>query len=232
MSLELFRCDRLSASISRKQCEINRKGKPQSPRSPEIKVCFACEGCPGLGSEITVDPEEIMASRCKIDNCTKLAQHGKNGMCCTHFAASKPLAAGKEQPATKPAKHKQTCTVAGCTKAAQHGKDGMCKRHHTAAMLEAGMDPVGRVIEHIELAAAVQVKEVLDTYGVALSTHKSNVGDGKGGSIIVDPVIANALADAWIVKRNEWLLELTSLKPGKAIVTTAKMIEALEGLGY
>ncbi len=88
--MELFRCERMSATISRKQCDINRKGRAAGPRVPLIVPCFACAGCPGLGVAITIEPEEvIMASICKILGCGKQAQHGKDGMCRRHFTESR-----------------------------------------------------------------------------------------------------------------------------------------------
>lgn len=51
-------------------------------------------------------------------------------------------------------------------------------------------------------------------------------------SFDTDPVILLALREAWAAKEADWLTELSGLKPGKAVCFAAKMVEAVEGLGY
>lgn len=47
--MTLYRCDRLNASISERQCGLNRLS------------CFSCQGCPGLGEPVTIEGG-VMAS--------------------------------------------------------------------------------------------------------------------------------------------------------------------------
>lgn len=77
--MELFRCERMQANISLRQCEINRKGKLTGPGKAPIKPCFACEGCPGLGEITNINTEEIMAKFCKTPECSK--QVTRMGLC-------------------------------------------------------------------------------------------------------------------------------------------------------
>lgn len=101
-----------------------------------------------------------MAIKCKVEGCDRLAQHQKGGMCCTHHTASRP-AVVKAPPVVSVAKvPKARCSVAGCTKQVQIL--GMCKRHRSLALLDAGINPVDTIIAHVEKAAAVQVKEVVE----------------------------------------------------------------------
>lgn len=51
-NIELFRCERLSASITRKQCEINQaRGKSKLHFMGQM---FSCQGCPGLGAAVSL----------------------------------------------------------------------------------------------------------------------------------------------------------------------------------
>jgi hypothetical protein len=86
----LFRCDRMNANISKKQCDINRPGQPAGPNRMAIKACLSCEGCPGLGETITELKEAPVAQKiCSVKGYTKLSQHNKDGMCSAHYSAQK-----------------------------------------------------------------------------------------------------------------------------------------------
>lgn len=93
----LFRCERMNANISRRQCEINRKGvKTYGIEKP---ACFSCTGCPGLGAavvknetrEVTVmenkteelKPKKVKRAYCKHPGCRKYPI--RNGLCTAHL---------------------------------------------------------------------------------------------------------------------------------------------------
>lgn len=76
--MELFECERLQARISPATCETNRK------RTGHYQI-FACQGCPGLGQKIVDNEVSAMAQRCLVAKCEKLAQHGCEGMCKSHY---------------------------------------------------------------------------------------------------------------------------------------------------
>lgn len=86
----LFRCERLAASITKRQCELNRRRKENYAAG--IYEVASCKGCSGLGSVVDIVMEVSVMSRglCSIVGCEKLAQTGKNGMCKAHFSGSKP----------------------------------------------------------------------------------------------------------------------------------------------
>jgi len=76
--MELFECERLQARISPATCETNRK------RTGHYQI-FACQGCPGLGQKIDDNEVSAMAQRCSAHKREKLAQHGCEGMCKSHY---------------------------------------------------------------------------------------------------------------------------------------------------
>lgn len=248
--IELFECARLSARITQTACETNRK----------TGRIYNCTGCPGLGAGTTIDPEEIMASTCKVDGCTKLAQHNKDGMCSTHFTASKQLATEKRPAMTAAAKPKPVCTVDGCTKQAQHGTNGMCKAHHSQALREASVDTGIAKMEglntarlngvvtdpritfecphcHCALSNAEAEELHCPTCGMPMQTHMDLAGNTftppvDTAPIGVDPIIYQALTEAMGAKMHGWLAELSGLTPGRAICFAAQMVHAIDGLGY
>lgn len=79
----VFSCERMNASISKKQCDINRYGQAAGPNRMAIKACLSCEGCPGLGQQITELKEAPVAQKiCSVDGCGK-SVHAR-GMCWGH----------------------------------------------------------------------------------------------------------------------------------------------------
>jgi len=78
----LFKCDRMNAGISKKQCDINRHSQPAGPNRMAIKACLSCEGCPGLSEEITELKEAPVAKMCSVKGCDH-SVHAR-GMCWKH----------------------------------------------------------------------------------------------------------------------------------------------------
>jgi hypothetical protein len=60
------------------------------------------------------------------------------------------------------------------------------------------------------------------------------VTNGKGDEVPfgIDRVIYMAISEAMEIKKAEWLVELSGLKPGKAVCFAASMVRAVESLGY
>jgi len=44
----------MNARISRRQCEINRRGMPPGPSQAAKAPCLSCDGCSGLGDVVVV----------------------------------------------------------------------------------------------------------------------------------------------------------------------------------
>jgi hypothetical protein len=141
---------------------------------------------------------------------------------------------------------KPRCSVAGCTKQIQ--LKGMCKRHITLSLSEASLDPVDKIIEHVEKAALVQVKEVLEeqkapnnveAYAEQIKHNlnycpvcqcdpcrcSTDLQKIKGMAAEIDAIVAFKLAD--------WFDDLsgatTERSRSKMFVS---MCESLEGLAY
>lgn len=80
---KFFRCERLEASITQKQCEANRTRKDNLAAS--TWACAPCVGCPGLGETVILDIKEgdiVEKKICKMPGCTKFV-HAR-GMCWAH----------------------------------------------------------------------------------------------------------------------------------------------------
>lgn len=235
--MKLFRCDRLSASISIEQCRKNKSGQPGRGGRRGFPPRFACEGCPGLGDLVTINQEEIMASKCK-NNCGKLAQHGKDGLCCTCYSeknkpAAPPATVTPSKVVSKPATGHKFCSEPGCTK--QVTRQRLCWNHLKAR----GIDPktgkpisipqpvsdVDKVLAHVEKAAKVQVREVTDL------TPPNEIEQSSQPPSNIDALILAALRDAYQQKEREWLADLHGLNPCQMIVRAAGTVQQLEGLG-
>jgi hypothetical protein len=159
--------------------------------------------------------DESMAKKiCSVDGCESVV-HAR-GMCWKHEreilgidpSTGKSLAVAAALPGVKPAKPR--CSVAGCTKQIQQA--GMCKRHRTLALLDAGVDPVDKIIEHVVKAAKIQVEEVIEAPTAGIVPEM------------------NALFQA---KLNEWLEDLAgaTTERSRARMFVA-MTDAVEMLGY
>lgn len=84
MGIQLFRCERMSAMISREQCDRNRYGVRGATNRGTIPPRWACEGCPGLELDaIAIDTEVSMAgTKCKEPGCEKFVT--RDGYCWGH----------------------------------------------------------------------------------------------------------------------------------------------------
>lgn len=83
--IELFECARLSARISKAQCQTNRLRVDNS--KIDVLAISACKGCPGLGAAVNIVPEVVSMAKnsCSVEGCVRQAQHGMGGMCKSHF---------------------------------------------------------------------------------------------------------------------------------------------------
>jgi hypothetical protein len=80
---------------------------------------------------------------------------------------------------------------------------------------ECGNDPCLCVVECVDSIPA--------TFGKVVN------GDGERVPFGVDEVIWFALEDALNAKKREWMVELSGLKPGRAICRTAEILKIVEG---
>lgn len=200
--MNLYRCDRLSAVISKEQCRINRTGKPGGPGKMPILACFSCSGCPGLGAAVDINLEvKNMGSPCNFEGCDKFNVVG--GFCTVH---------AKERGLGHLIEAKNTKSRA----------KGKAKRLASVSTTVA----VDKVIAHVKKAAKVQVKEIPDSFGLVENIEKQMVPFG------TDPVVVMALREAWAAKEAEWLADISGLSPLKTLARAAQMVEAVEALGY
>jgi hypothetical protein len=137
---------------------------------------------------------------------------------------------------------KSLCCVEGCTAQEQHNTDGMCKRHFSerertvlaalTASLEAGeVEDADEwdekvTIDIIDESGWVQPVMVADTFGMVIN------GDGKKVPFGVDELVYLAIDEAMEAKKSEWFVELSGMKPGRALCGAADMVRAVESLGY
>jgi hypothetical protein len=144
---------------------------------------------------------------------------------------------------------KVLCAEKGCDKWAQ--VEGKCKAHahgtkpRPARSIKAVSAPapievktdVKMVIEHVEKAAAVQVKEVIDICEECSQWPCVCVFQPSADFIaLVEPkpesIVLQALRDAYAAKEAEWLADLDGLKPGQTLCRAVRMVSAIESLGY
>jgi len=136
------------------------------------------------------------------------------------------------------------CKIPGCDRLSQHKKDGMCTSHFTSAMLEAGCDPKSgvQVAEHPVVSVSSVVvsgpakadKKPWKAPKIKITPFPAPSDQPVTASIshLASDVFFLALEDAWAAKRGEFLLDIHQEQPGKQICLTAKMITAIESLGY
>lgn len=117
----------------------------------------------------------------------------------------------------------KVCDVTGCS--SPDWKGGKCWKHHPENVAK-------REAKEAEKAAAVPppvAEPVVDLpagFGMVVN------GAGDPVQFGVDPVILMALREALQAKEAGWLVELSGMKPGKAVCSAASMVKAIEGLGY
>lgn len=192
--IELYRCERMHASISKAQCDANRNGIRTAKvfRAP----CLSCSDCPGLG-----DPVEMQIKKEVEDMARQKVSEFKKG-------------------------DKFICP--GCGKEKIYEAGGFCgvcnKQKRKANKITAPTPPS---------ETPVQVNEhPVDNAALPDAFGKVTNGDGDLVQFGVDPLILQALDDAWMQKRTDWLVELSGVNPGPAVCRTALMVKAIEGLGY
>lgn len=218
----LFSCERLSARISKVQCERNRKGG-----------VFACDKCPGLGAGSVVDVDLLVREKkslgvdmgtkgklCDVDGCTAMDWRG--GKCWKHH----PTNVAKREAKAATVAPIQPEAVADCDAARSVTPDPRvtfecphCQCALNSAEVESLSCPVcGEALHtHVDQAGFVSTP---------------GVSDGDTVPVDADPVILLALREAWQAKEAEWLVELSGLKAGSAVCRAAAMVQAVEGLGY
>lgn len=199
----LFRCERLDASITQKQCAANKNR--QENLSKDIWTCHPCKGCSGLTGEAIKSLEDLNMAHavCIVKGCTKLAQ--KQGKCKAHLNGSTPRQA-RIKPDVPVVADKAPVEVSG------------------AAFANAVVDHVGR-------AARVQVQEIIarpaDLPAIPDVVHAAGVRSIGGH----EAVILSALREMYQEIESGWLSELQGLKPCAALVRGAALVEKLQGLG-
>lgn len=146
----------------------------------------------------------------------------------------------------------KVCDVDGCS--AFQWKAGKCWRHHpehvakreakaaakVAAVPPPVAEPVADLPANFSEPVGMQFCEecgvipcaCFDEVALPIDFGKVVSGDGEPVPLGVDPVILLALREAWAAKEAAWLVELSGLKPGKAVCRAAGMVKAVEGLGY
>lgn len=226
--IDLFECERLSAKISRAQCEVNRL-RVDNGRI-DVLAISACKGCPGLGAAVNIEAKEgfVLDKICSVKGCGKKV-HAR-GMCWRHERS-----------------------VLGVDPATGHP----LKMQNVLISADAE-----KVIDQVEKAAKVQVKEILKPEsccgecGTSPCVCVKAVPDGFDSAVVNDEVpeqvaiptlmieagvrtiggpetaIVRALRDVWAEKEKSFLAELAPLRPCAAIVRAASMIKAVEGLVY
>lgn len=99
---KLYRCERLSANLTKAQCETNRQRKPNF--TTDVWDCAPCKGCPGLGEETDMSKRGT-CTKCGREDLT-LPAEGLCGKCYVEKrnGESRPIP-GRRNPA-KPKKLK------------------------------------------------------------------------------------------------------------------------------
>lgn len=94
--MTLFRCDRLHASITERQCRTNRDQDRAN-----------CWGCPGLGESIEFKEDVVAKGTCNICNRSdlELPSKGQCGRCYDRIKKGKDPLTGKLLKGEKPAPH-------------------------------------------------------------------------------------------------------------------------------
>lgn len=211
----LFRCERLAASITKKQCAANRTREEN--QSKDICAVHSCKGCPGLGDEVAELKELSMAKVCSVEGCG-LTAHAR-GMCWKHErsvlginpATGKPLVAKinaaplkvVKPPKEKAAKIYETAMASSCN--------------------ECGVVPCECFEDTTEVGAVVDgVLIRFDTPPPAFPPPS-----------VKDSAMAYEIDALFASKRSEWLDDLAgaTTERSRAKMFLA-MADALEGLGY
>lgn len=149
--IELFECVPMMAKISKKQCAYNRK--QMDDHGGERLADARCRKCAGLGVAVTIDPEEIIVmatmknKACKLvgEGCTSLAW--KAGYCWKHHP---------DHVANK----KEACEVKQAIRDIHKKAPAIIADASDPKKVEA-MAAAARVAAHVEAAAVVQVKEIV-----------------------------------------------------------------------
>jgi hypothetical protein len=95
--IELRVCKRLLASITERQCKVNREGYRY--RGLNFPAIVSCQGCAGLGESAQIslpvqEEEKKMAKhRCGKKNCTRAVKE-EGGMCWQHKGLEDQIGAG------------------------------------------------------------------------------------------------------------------------------------------
>jgi hypothetical protein len=237
---QLFRCDRLDASITKRQCQANRT-RPDN-QAKDIPEIHSCKKCPGLGAEVKIMVEDGMGKPrlCKNTDCNKQAQ--KDGLCKAHLNGTAPRAShgNKALTAARPtpawAGHaidpRETFECPHCQCALSSAEVEGVECPACGKLLHSHVDkagdvftPPGEVIDESGWAQPVLVT-VPESFGLVVNA------EGKQAASGTDPVVVLALREAWHAKEAEWLADLSGLKPGQTIAWAVSMVAAVEGLGY
>lgn len=204
MAIELYRCDRLSANITRQQCELNRTRGGNRFRGEGL-IIFACEGCPGLGEAVEIDLDEVIMGRKQF-----------YGTCPT---------CGRENV-------QLTSSIGDCHRCYKRKRDGIdplidiphnpVARKRLKQLREESSHRDTKEESYVSDKHAVETPE---TFGEVVNT------DGDQVSFGVDPLILTAIDEALADLRASLLVDLSGLSAGRAIAATYRKIEAIQTLG-
>lgn len=210
----LFKCERMNATISQVQCDINRNGRPAGPNRMAITACLSCEGCPGLG-EVSDSKEDVVTKSyvytCKVKGCDKRVQ--RDGMCYRHLKAAGINPAGGLPLASK-------------VKAVPVVKQAAKQMEET----DAGQIALSTICDVCGVVPC-DCSEDAEEVGVFVDGRLVRFGEPSpepSGS-----AMARELDLLFSVKRTEWLLDLAGATTERS---RAKMFlgmaDSLEGLAY
>ena len=211
MTINLLECKPLNASITPKQCKANQQ-----------RGVWACEKCKGdLGMPVQLQPIK------EKEDMTRPAI--------------------KSIPGVKKG-DKFDCPECGRKNVAYEskGKCGQCntwERLNRKSEKKTEQPNNSQTLQKMPLSAVVEPEqentwepeELSDPSpvdSVPANFGKVTNGDGKLVSFGVDELIWHALGDAWNTKKNEWMVELSGVKPTSAVCRCAQMVKAVEQLGY
>ena len=211
--MKLFRCDRLNANLTELACKKNRIRKDDF--SNGIWACRTCIGCPGLGEEIKINMEDVMAKKiCTHPGC-KNQLHAR-GYCWSHERSILGVDPATGKPIDKIGDISSNNKPLMRSTPTQGEKQAVIDKPAKAKPVTVNTSSNSGFKIH-ELSSADK-EFVVHTTEAALHPP------------INTEIIHQAIHDAFIEKSRTWINDLSGLKPGAAIMRAAKIIEALEGL--
>lgn len=256
----LYRCEPLSASITREQCERNRVRGKKSKFTSDL-IIFACEGCGGLGlDEVKIDLEGIEMSKpvrgscptCKRENVLLTHTGAECHRCYRRRREGRDLLADNMSPGKKSSKapvEVEQVTPDTLTGLADMG-DRMSEK--LKALESADVSDGARAVSDIApdggfVVEPVRAEQINGEFCEACGAYPCFCFDGENHvadfgmvtnadddkvSFRTDLVVLMALDEAWAAKRDEWLVDLSGLSPIKTLGRALMMVDAIKMVGY